>query len=481
MSSLTNKTISATKWYASVSVAQQVIQYGITITLVRLLTPSDFGVMAIVTTFIGIVRMFQDIGLGSVIVQRKMVTSDFIDTVYWFSQALGLLFFIIFSSSALFIANFYENEILLPLIIVASLGFLITPYYMIQSRLLERELDLKILSIVSILIGPLAGAVTIILAYNNWGVWSLVLGGLFGQLLYPIITCRFIKWHPHLNFKIGLLKSSIRFGANLSAAKMIGYVSQNSVFLIIGKILGSSQLGIYRVGARLVFQPLLQISAYLSKPLLAAYSKVQDDNVRLTKGYLMTVKYLVIIIVPAATGIAIIAPEIVIGLLGQEWADTIPIMRMLCIVGVFAVLINTGTSICYAKGRADISLKWNILSVSINIPVIIIVAKYGIDTVALLIAIISLPLFIIMQTWINNLINLSWTKFLKTIVTPILLTIFMAFLLYTMRIILIKNSYPILSILVIEIVTGIFCYTILNLLFNREIIKMAWKLVLNKT
>lgn len=442
--------------------------------------PSDFGLMAIVGTLIGIVRMFQDIGLGPAIVQRKTLTSEFLDTVYWFSQAFGLLLFGIFSASAFLIANFYENEILLPLTIVASLGFIITPYYMMQGRLLERELELKNLSIVSILISPLSGAVTILLALNNWGVWSLVVGGLTGQILHPIITWRFIKWRPHFCFRWALLKDSLSFGVNLSASKMIGYVRQNAVFLIIGKIIGVNPLGIYRVGARMVSQPLLQISTYLSKPLLASYSKVQDDNARLMRAYLMTMKYSATIILPVAAGIAIIAPELVMGLLGQKWAGAIPIIQLLCIVGVLTIAINTGTSVCYAKGRADISLKWNIIALCIHIPVIIVAANYGINAVAVSIAIISLPLFALMQKWINNLIGLSWSNLLKTISKPIYLSILMAVLTYSVRIILIERSFNIAFILIIEVLAGMLCYAFLNFMLNRESITTAWKMVFNR-
>jgi O-antigen/teichoic acid export membrane protein len=478
--SLTQKTVNATKWYGLISIVEQLSGYLITIVLARLLIPSDFALMAIITVFIGFARMFQDVGFGPSIVTKSDISDEFVNSVFWLTQGMGLIFFLIFSFSASFISDFYNNESLFYLTIFVSFNFLISPYTMVQNRLLERSLRLKYISIVSIIIVTFSGILGIILALKGFGVWSIAISGMAGQLLKPIIVFRFNKWKPKFQYSYKTLKSSTGFALNLSAAKAIGYLTLNLPRLIFGKIIGLTPLGLYTMGNRIGVQPIIRLSAYVSKPLLASYSKVQDDNERLIRGYLKTIEFFVFMLFPASIGIVIIAPEIVHVLLGEKWLGSIPIIQMLCIFGFLKVLVNTNMSVFYAINRADIILKWSIISILIHIPVLIFSSFYGINIAIASVILLYILFFIIIQTWLNIVINLSWREYTIKIIKPFLCVIVMGVITYLVRSIIIDIDLGNLFKLFILIFTGISIYLVLTILFNKSSLYEKWNMIFSK-
>lgn len=477
---LTQKTVSATKWSAGFSMVEQGFGTVITVILARLLVPEDFGLMAIVMVVIGIVRMFQDLGLGPALVQKKDLTKEHINSVFWAMLTFGLLLFLLFLASASLIARFYNEPRLTNLIIVVSLGFILGPLFIVHQRLLERKLDFKRLGIASIIVSVSTGLIAIYLAFIGWGVWSLVIYALLFYIFSPFIVWRFEGWRPQFKFQWEKCRELLNFGLSLSAGKVVGYLRLNIVFLIVGKVSGVYSAGIYKLSDRVVSRPLDNILALFQRALLASYSRVQDENSRLRRGYLMTTHYLGIVIFPAVLGIIVSAPEIVAVIFGEKWLRAIPIIQLLCTVGIINILINIGTSVCYAKSRPDINLKWNILALSVYVVAIILSAKQGITAVAASLALVSIPLFVVMQIYVNRLIELSWWEYIKNLLPSFLISLAMAVLVWGGRLWFFQLNFSQTRVLIAEIIVGVFSYSLLNLLFNREMVKRGWKMFINR-
>ena len=478
--SLTKKTISATKWSAALSIVSQPINLIISILLARLLVPSDYGLIAIVLTIIGIIRMFQDLGTGAALVQKQEIDNEHINSAFWFMVIVGIILFLILSALSPLIANFYQNQQLLLIMICVASGFLLTPLYTVHQRLLEKRLELKKISIATITATFITGICAIIIAFYGGGVWSLVFNTIAVYFFTLIMIWRFEKWRPKLTFNWKKCKELLSFGINLSLAKIVGYLRQNIIFLILGKTLGADTNGVYKLGDRLVAKPLDNIVGLFSRALFSSYSVVQNENHRLQKGYLTTLKYLCFVAFPASLGLVIVAPELIPVVLGEKWLATIPIVQILGITAIFNVLININFNVCFAKGKAKTIFYWNIIALALTILVILFTAKQNIVAVAIGLLLLTIPLFISLQIFTNRLMELSWWKYLSNLTKTTLFSLVMLSSIYIFKQFLIDETWSIKFILIMEIMIGIISYSILNIIFNKNLLKEGLRLFKNK-
>jgi len=402
-------------WSGISQFLRQGFQFVIIAILAHLLSPEDFGIVGMALIFTGLAVAVNELGFGAAIIQRKKLDESHLSTSFWASLGMGIIIFITAVIVSPFVAGFFKKDIVASVLIVCSLAFLIGPFSLIHRSLLFKKLDFKKLAVVEIGATLISGISAVIMAFVGFGVWSLAWRGVIAALVTAVLIWIVSKWRPSMQFSLKSFKELFKFGGNVVGANFVNYFQANVDYMIVGRILGAPLLGLYTLAYRLITFPLDKISTVVTRVTFPTFSSIQDDNLRLRRGYLKTISYISLVTFPALAGLFIVAPEFVRIVFGEKWMPAVLPLQILCIVGMLKSIGTTVGSIQYAKGRPDIALKWDTFKlISIGICVFF-GARYGIVGVAYAIAILTVVTFPIIQLITNSLINLSFREYLSSL------------------------------------------------------------------
>lgn len=414
-SNLIKSSTSGVLWTGISQFVSQVFQFIVIIILARILIPKEFGIVGMAAIFTGFISRFNELGLSSAIIQRKDVNEMHLSTSFWTSLGAGTILCILTALVSPYIADFFSEDLIHPILIVSSINFIVGSFSVIPRTLFVKSLDFKKLAIVEISATFISGMLSILLAFNGYGVWSLVLGGISSSFISVLILWRLSPWRPSYKFSVSHFKELFSFGSHVMGSNILNYIDTNVDYLVVGKMIGASALGYYTLAYNLMTFPLHKISTIVTRVTFPAFSKIQDDNNALQNGYLKAVRYISIITFPMLAGIFVVAPEFIVVIYGSKWVPVILPLQILCLAGALKSIGTTVGSILLSKGRADIQFKWNILTVIVLTIAVLIGVKYGIVGVASMVTISTILLFFIIQKITNKLIDLSMYNYLKAI------------------------------------------------------------------
>jgi len=402
-------------WNGISQVTRQAFQFIVTAILARLLLPSDFGIIGMAIIFTGLIFSLREFGLSAAIVQRKGLDDLHLSSSFWANIAGGLVLFGICAAIAPLAARFFKNDLVAPVLIVSSLGLIISSFGVVHRASLLRRLDFKAVAVAEIGSSFGYGIVSILLAALGFGVWALVYGTLCGTFLGVVLWWIGFRWRPSFSFSRQKFLDLFRFGANVMGTGIVSYCHQNVDYLVIGRRLGASPLGIYTLAFKLVSLPLTKISYVVTGVTFPAFSRMQDDDARLRRGYTKTVRYISLFTLPILAGLMVLAPQFVRVIYGPKWLGAIIPLRIMCLLGVLKAVGTTVGSVLKAKGRPDIELKYNsLLLVGMSLAVVI-GSFYGIVGVAMAVTLLVVIAFPMIQAVTNRLINLSFREYLVSL------------------------------------------------------------------
>jgi len=466
--SLKEQAISGTKWNGISMSLITIIQFGTLTILARILSPSDFGIMGMIMVIIVFAQAFADMGMSNAIIQRQNVKESHLSSLYWINVFCGLLIFICILLIRKIIVSFFNEPKLINYLMYVGFIFLITPFGQIFRSLLIKELNFKDLFKVNI-IAMFAYSITSIgFAIAKFGVLSLIFGQLIRSLMTVIILFYFFRklWLPKLHLNIREVKSYISFGAFQMGERIVNYFSSNIDYIIIGCFLGSTPLGFYTLAYQIVIFPLSKINPIITEVAFSAFSKVQNNNFEIRKGYCEVIHFISMLSFPLLFGMLAIAPEFIKLVYGKKWEPTIAVLQILCIVGIFKSLGNSIGSILLAKGRPDIGFYWNVFAVIVVSIAVIVGVNWGITGVASAILILQVPFFFIIQPIVNRLIELKLSDYFKTIQWPFLCSFIMLIGIISFK--LIFGYFHMLPLLLITISFGGAIYITSYYIKDRE-------------
>ncbi len=459
------------KWSSLSQILRQISQIITSIILARLLAPEDFGLLGMALVFISLVAVFNNFGIGSVIVQKQDLDDGNMSSIFWFSLLIGFLALLIIMAAAPFIAIFFSQSALVPIISVMSLNFIFISLSTVQNSILLKNLKLKKLTFLEVFSTVFSGVLGVSLAFLGYGVWSLVWQSIALNLVYAILLWITNDWTPKLHFDWKDIKSIINFTGNLSGFNLLNYFSRNADKLLIGKFLGATALGYYTVAYTLMLYPLTNISSVLSKVMFPALSQIQHDYSKFRSFYLKSTKYIAFITFPMMLGLFAIADEFVLIVYGEKWAPVIFLIKVLSIIGLVQSIATMVGNIYLSKGRTDWMFRWSILASTIAVGAIFIGLRWGIDGVAVSYAIAS-----ILLTYPNfavpfKLIDLRFTDFVLSLKKETATSMIMFII--VMAAITIQRHYQVSKeiILLSCILIGMVSYLIAVTAFNNSTYK----------
>jgi O-antigen/teichoic acid export membrane protein len=415
--SLRREATRGVKWTGAASFAISGLQFARLVVLARLLSPEDFGLMAMITVVMAFAGTFADSGLSNAIIYRQEASSDQISSLYWTSWIVGLIIFGLIIAVTPLVAVYYRDLRIHSLLPWVALSFLIGPVGQQFKVLLQRDLRFREIAIVEVAAALLGTVVSVALALYGCGIYALIFGqllaGITESLLLAIIGWR--DWAPRLHYRLGDLKNFAGFGAFQIGERCANVFAANIDYLLIGRVLGPAALGPYTLAYQLIVAPVTRINPILTRVAFPIFAKKQSDVVSLRAGYLEISKFLAFVTCPLLVGVAAGAPILVPALLGTRWGDTIQLIEILAGVGIFRTLANPLGSILFAKGRADIGFWLNVYVALEYLIVFLIFVRSGTTAIATAHLIMVSVNFIFCQMLINHMLELSWRAYLRAI------------------------------------------------------------------
>ncbi len=457
------------KWASASQLGRQIIQYTTTIILAALLTPSDFGLMAMAIVIVGFLEIFKDLGTAAAIIQNQKLSEESLSSIFWVNVGFGALVASIVFLAAPLGADFYNNSKVEDILKVLSISFFWSSFGIVHKKLLEKGLKFDLLAKIE-LIGVAIGAVVgISLALLEFGVWSLV----FQSLSITIITTSLLwiinSWRPRIIFSYQSIKPIISYSLNLLGYNVFNYFVRNADYLLIGKYLGERELGHYYLAYKIMLYPLQNISLVISRVLFPIYSKIQKDNKRFRKIYMKVANAISFLSFPLMIGVFALSDLFAVTFFNEKW-DTALIALLLMIlapVGLIQSIATTTGSIYQAKGRTDWMFRWGMFSGVIYISGFLIGLKWGVIGVAVSYLISSIILLYPVFAIPFKLIELKVINFTKIFANVFSFSFLTGILVIIGKELFIKDFNSTVFLIVLA-VFGFIIYTLLNILFNKE-------------
>jgi teichuronic acid exporter len=462
--SFKTKVISSLFWKLLERGGTQGIQLIVSIVLARLLQPADYGILALISVFISISTVFVETGFSSALIQKKDVDNTDYNSVFFLSLVVSSVLYAVIFFISPFIADFYEQPIVSPVLRVFSLTLIVGSFTSIQSAILYRNMLFKKYFIKSILAIILSGSLGIFMAYRGYGVWALVAQQLSNKIIICISMWFTVKWHPGTSISFERLKSLFKFGSNILASNLLNTVYDQLRALVIGKLYSIDMLAYYNKGE--VFPSLIATNTdyALQGVMLTAYSKVQENHIELKTMVRRTIKTSSFFILPLMAGLAAIASPLVSILLTDKWLPSVPYMQLFCVVYAFQPIRTANLQALNGMGRSDIYLRLGLISKLVGIIVIIATAQINVYAIAIGAVFASLFATVINTIPNRKILEYNFKEQLTDILPSLLISSFMFISVYSI-------SYLKLSALLaltIQIPLGCLIYIGLSWIFKVE-------------
>jgi O-antigen/teichoic acid export membrane protein len=374
--SLARDTISGLGWSLNAQLLRQVSQLLTTVFLVRLLVPRDFGLVAMVVVFSGFANLFGDM-FGPALVQRQEIEERHYSSVFWLDVAFGIVLAGILAGASPLIAKFYREPRLIPVALLVGLCFPISSLGLVQKARLTREMNFRARGLIDVCSVTVSGAIAIVLAWRDFGVWSLVWQMLCMSIFEVVGLWWFCRWRPQILFNRAAIRELFGFSSHLTGFTAINYWYRSGDNLLVGKFFGSAALGIYSRAYNLMLLPLTQITYVVSKVMFPALSRVQDDKARVRNIYLRAIAMIALVTFPLMLGLLVVADHFGLAIFGNAWANVIPILRIFCILGMVQSVSSTAGWIYQSQGRTDWMFWWGIICTLLYIGAMILGVHFG--------------------------------------------------------------------------------------------------------
>ena len=351
---LARRIVTGAGWSGIARIVIQGCALAATAVIARRVPPSAYGTVGMATIVTGLVMLFRDLGSAAAVIQKRDLNQTFLSSLFWLNVAMGLFGTSVCFLSAPFVAVFFREPTVVPILRVLSTSFCITSLSTIHSALMNRSMDFRRISLIEISSAVAGFLMAVTFAAMNAGVWSLVAGSLTHAAAGSVLFMMVSRWRPRFLFSLPEIRSVMSFGLNLSAFNVVNYFARNADNTIVGRYLGSSQLGFYQLAYNIMLFPVTGITHLLARVLFPAFSEIQQDNERFCRVYLRACSSIALVTFPLMTGAAILAGPLISTLYGPRWVGATPVLMILAPVGMVQSVVTVVGQIYQAKGRADL-------------------------------------------------------------------------------------------------------------------------------
>jgi teichuronic acid exporter len=464
MNESSNTIASAFSWKLIEKFGSKGVQFFIQIVLARILLPEDYGKVTILAVFITLSNVLIQNGFTTSLIQKKDADDIDFSTAFYFSIGISALAYTILFISAPFIADFYKTDILSNLLRVLAVVLFSGAVNSVQYAYISRKLMFKHYSISTVISSLISGIFGIILAYQGFGVWSLVLQQLIANFLCTVLLWFMVKWRPLFIFSVDRIKGLFSYGWKILCTSLINSLYANIYSLVIGKTYNNTMLGYYNRGDQFPNLIVNNINDAIQSIMLPVLSKAQDNLYEvksiMRKGLILST----FMIFPMMLGLMSVSKPLIILVLTEKWLPVVPYLWLLCIVYMLYPIHTANIQTLKALGRSDLFLKLEIVKKTIEITVLLLTVKHGIMTMIAGQMIASFIEIFINSYPLKKLINYGIIQQLKDIFPVVLSSLGMFFVSSLLGYLNIGVAIKFL----IQVSAGILVYVIINILIKSE-------------
>ncbi|WP_373479346.1 lipopolysaccharide biosynthesis protein [Geminocystis sp.] len=473
---LQQKTIRGMFWSGINNWGSQAVSFIIFLILARLLTPSAFGLVALANIFINLLELFLCQGFSQALIQKEKINDLEINTVFWTQILLGFLLTISTFCLSNFIAYRFNQPSLTPVLKCFSFLFIISSFSEIQRGLLVRNFAFKAIAIRNLLGVFFAGIIGIIMAFNNFGVWSLVGQQLTYEIIRVVVLWNTSDWRPKLQFSVTNLQNFMGFGISILGYKLTLFFNQRTDSLLVGYFLGEITLGYYAIAHRILQVMTQLLIGTLSQVSLPLFARLQNDSQRFLETFYRTTQWTCLIAFPVFFATIILSKELIITVFGEKWINVVPIMQILSLIGIIRSISLFQRSAFVALGKPNLQFKLELFNGILNLIFCLISIRFGIKAIAMAYVLSDYVVFPIGQWVLSKLISLSWKTYLSNFLAPITCTLVMILVMILSKKFLIINIEPSLTLIISSII-GFITYTLTLMIIFPLLFKQIYTLI----
>lgn len=423
-SDLKQRTVSGMIWTAFQKFGTVGISFISNIILARLLSPDDYGCLGMLAIFIMISSTIVNGGFGSALIQKEKPSEEDYSTIFYWNIIVSIFLYLVLYVSAPLIASFYNMPSLKLILRVQGIILLLNALIIVQENQLRKKLEFKKLSVIYITSSVVSVVVAIMMAYNGYGVWSLVAQQLSCSFCTVVMLWYITRWHPILIFSFESFKELFSFGFYILLSDIINAISDNIQGILIGRYYNASTMGYYTQAHKIDQLASNCISTTINQVSYPVFSCAQNDKEHLIHMIRQFVSAISFIAIPIMFIIMILARPIILLLYSEKWVESVPYLQILCIAGIANCLQGLNYYAVAAKGLGSVLFKWSIPKRGLGILFIVIgLLIWGMKGLLIGMILSSYTIYFVNSFLVDKYIGYSIIQQLKDIIPIVLIAI----------------------------------------------------------
>lgn len=460
-------------WSAVERLSAQGIQFLLGLVIARILLPSDYGLIAMLSIFLAVSQLFIDSGFANALIQRKDRTETDYATVFYFNIALSAVVYLLLYLFAPVIAGFYEQPQLTGITRIAGLVLIINAFGIVQQAKLTIELDFKRQAKATLAAVIMSGIPGIVLACMGYGVWALVFQTLVNNLVRVLLLNIYSRWKPRKQFSADSFRILFSFGSKLLLSSLLHTVYTNLYTLLIGKKFAEIELGYFNRAYTLAQFPSTNFTNIIVRAIYPIQTRLQDEDEKLNDLFFKYLRMACFLIFPVMVALCVLAEPLVSIVLTDKWLPAVPFLQLLCIAFMWDPVMKINHNMLNVKGRSDYFLQAEVWKKIFGFGIFFASIPFGIKMMCVGLILYSFVDIIIISRYLNKITGITLLSQVKVLMPVIMLTFSMGAVIY-----LCVLAFSDLWLqLLLGVVAGVVYYTGIAFLFRFQEINTLLSIV----
>ena len=449
------------------------------VVLARLLTPGDYGIVGVLTIFTLIAGNLQSSGFTQALINLKPPKPEDYNSVFWFNVIVSVVLYTILWFCAPLIAAFFHQPVLVDVSRFVFLAFLISSLGIAHAAYMSKNMMNREIAIINLIALLCSGATGIILAFNGYAYWSLAWQQVIYITVLNIGRYYFVKWRPIFKIDFGPVKRMFGFAVNILFTNIINTLSGQILTFIFGRFFPITQVGNFTQANKWNTQANTFVSGTLTQVVQTVLVSVNDDKERQKRVFRKMIRFTAFVAFPVMLGLALVANEFVIVVLGNKWLDCIPLLQVLCMAGAFIPFYTVYQHLAIGCNRGDLYLWCNVGQIVLQIGLILLCYYLFSQSIIVVVTVYSIFMILWLAAWqvaAKHLINLKWSEAFLDIVPFLLITIAVFAITYFATLFIHNN----VLLLITKVILGAALYIIVMKLAKVKIFDECWQFLRKK-
>lgn len=451
-------------WSGISSFSNQGIQFVIGLIVARILLPSDYGLIGMVTVFTAIISVFIDCGFSTALVRKIDRTDVDFSTAFYFNIIAGAVAYLIIFFSAPLIADFYDQPELTKLARFLGLNLFIGSLSIVQSTQYSIKVDFKTTTKISIISLLCSGSVGIGLAYAGYGVWAVAWQFVINKIVSTILFWFFSSWRPKFIFSKDSLHYMWSFGYKMVLSALLDTLYRNISQIIVGKVFSAKDLGNYSRAGQFASFPSSNFTGIIGSVTFPILSSIQNDDARLERVYRKYLCLSAFIVFPCMVGLSVLAKPLVVTLLTERWLECVPLLQIICFSMMWYPIHAINLHLLQVKGRSDLFLRLEIIKKIIGVAILCITVPIGLVVMCVGGIFSSILCLFVNTYYTGKLINVGFWLQMRDLLPTLFLSLVMGAVVYLSILFISSNIVK----LFVGVVVGVIFYILVAQLFKME-------------